>query len=61
MTGATAERFNKHMFFETQRRITVDRQHHPNYTNNPPGKLADAEIRFTDGSLDGLKAIGSGV
>ena len=30
----------------------------PNDTNNPPGKLADAEIQFTDGALDGLKLIG---
>lgn len=26
--------------------------------NNPPGKLADAELHFTDGPLDGLKLIG---
>jgi len=30
----------------------------PNDTNNPPGKLADAEIHFTDGPLEGLKLIG---
>jgi hypothetical protein len=30
----------------------------PNETNNPPGKLADAEIHFTDGVLAGLKLIG---
>ena len=30
----------------------------PNDTNNPPGKLADAELHFTDGPLDGLKLIG---
>jgi len=30
----------------------------PNDRNNPPGKLADAEIHFTDGPLDGLKLIG---
>ena len=29
--------------------------------NNPPGKLADAEIHFTDGPLDGLKLIGFGI
>jgi len=28
---------------------------------NPPGKLADAEIHFTDGPLDGLKLIGFGI
>ena len=27
-----------------------------NDKNNPPGKLADAEIHFTDGVLDGLEA-----
>ena len=29
-----------------------------NDTGNPPGKLADAELHFTDGPLDGLKLIG---
>src|SRR5437667_5954879 len=30
----------------------------PNEKHNPPGKLADAELHFTDGELDGLKLIG---
>jgi hypothetical protein len=30
----------------------------PNDRNNPPGKLADAELHFTEGVLDGLKLIG---
>ena len=30
----------------------------PNGKGNPPGKLADAELHFTDGELDGLKLIG---
>jgi hypothetical protein len=30
----------------------------PNDKGNPPGKLADAEIHFTDEPLDGLKLIG---
>jgi hypothetical protein len=30
----------------------------PNDRGNPPGKLADAEIHFTDGALDGLKLVG---
>jgi hypothetical protein len=30
----------------------------PNDNNNPPGKLADAELHFTEGVLDGLKLIG---
>ena len=29
-----------------------------NDTGNPPGKLADAELHFTSGPLDGLKLIG---
>ena len=33
----------------------------PNDTNNPPGKLADAEIHFTEGVLAGLKLIGFAV
>jgi hypothetical protein len=30
----------------------------PNDKGNPPGKLADAELHFTDGELDGMKLIG---
>ena len=30
----------------------------PNDKGNPPGKLADAELHFTDGPLNGLKLIG---
>ena len=30
----------------------------PNATGNPAGKLADAELHFTDGDLSGLKLIG---
>jgi hypothetical protein len=33
----------------------------PNDKNNPPGKLADAELHFTEGVLDGLKLIGFGL
>ena len=29
-----------------------------NDKSNPPGKLADAELHFTEGVLDGLKLIG---
>jgi hypothetical protein len=29
-----------------------------NDKNSPPGKLADAELHFTEGVLDGLKLIG---
>jgi hypothetical protein len=30
----------------------------PNEKGNPPGKLADAEVHFTEGVLEGLKLIG---
>src|SRR5207249_11871521 len=30
----------------------------PNDKANPPGKLADAELHFTNGALEGLKLIG---
>jgi len=30
----------------------------PNDRGNPPGKLADAELHFNEGPLDGLKLIG---
>jgi hypothetical protein len=30
----------------------------PNEKGNPPGKLAEAELHFIDGELDGLKLIG---
>ena len=33
----------------------------PNDKNNPPGKLAEAELHFTEGVLDGLKLIGFAV
>jgi hypothetical protein len=33
----------------------------PNEKNNPPGKLAEAELHFTEGALEGLKLIGFAV
>ena len=33
----------------------------PNDKGNPPGKLADAELHFSDGDLDGLKLLGFSV
>ena len=33
----------------------------PNEKGNPPGKLADAELHFTSGALEGLKLIGFSV
>jgi hypothetical protein len=30
----------------------------PNDRGNPPGKLADAELHFADGPLEGLKLMG---
>ena len=32
-----------------------------NDKGNPPGKLADAELQFTSGPLEGLKLIGFGI
>jgi hypothetical protein len=32
-----------------------------NDKGNPPGKLADAELHFGEGPLDGLKLIGFGI
>ncbi|MEQ1758242.1 MAG: hypothetical protein ABL986_07990 [Vicinamibacterales bacterium] len=32
-----------------------------NERSNPPGRLADAELHFTEGPLSGLKLIGFGV
>jgi len=32
-----------------------------NESGNPPGKLADAELHFSEGILDGLKLIGFAV
>jgi hypothetical protein len=33
----------------------------PNDKSNPPGKLAEAELHFTEGILEGLKLIGFAV
>lgn len=33
----------------------------PNEKGNPVGKLADAELHFTSGALEGLKLIGFGI
>ena len=33
----------------------------PNDKGNPPGKLADVELHFTEGELEGLKLIGFAV
>jgi hypothetical protein len=33
----------------------------PNDKGNPPGKLADAEVHFTEGDLAGLKLVGFAV
>jgi hypothetical protein len=33
----------------------------PNDKGNPPGKLADAELHFSDGDLEGLKLLGFAV
>ena len=33
----------------------------PNDKSNPAGKLADAELHFNGGPLDGLKLVGFGI
>ena len=33
----------------------------PNEKGNPPGRLADAELHFTSGPLEGLKLVGFAV
>jgi hypothetical protein len=33
----------------------------PNDKGNPPGKLADAELHFSEGELEGLKLVGFAV
>ena len=33
----------------------------PHESNTPPGKLADAELHFTDGPMHGLKLVGFAV
>jgi hypothetical protein len=50
---------------------TTDRSHRredkmtvkiiPNDKGNPPGKLADVELHFTSGPLEGMKLIGFAV
>src|SRR3989337_2051465 len=44
-----------------RRRVIVIVKITPNEKNNPPGKLADAELHFTEGVLEGLKLIGFSV
>src|SRR5437660_386913 len=41
--------------------INVTWKFTPNNGTNPPGKLADAELHFTDGPLEGLRLIGFSV
>jgi hypothetical protein len=38
--------------------MTVTIKITPNDRGNPPGKLADAEVHFNEGALEGLKLIG---
>jgi hypothetical protein len=38
--------------------MTVTIKITPNDKGNPPGKLADAEVHFSEGPLEGLKLIG---
>jgi hypothetical protein len=45
-----------HRIIAKERAMTVKIT--PNDKGNPPGKVAEAELHFTDGPLDGLKLIG---
>ena len=45
----------------TERNQTMMVKFSPNDRNNPPGKLADAELHFAEGLLDGMKLIGFGI
>jgi hypothetical protein len=41
--------------------MQIDVKITPNEKGTPAGKLADAELHFIDGELDGLKLIGFGI
>jgi hypothetical protein len=41
--------------------MTMTVKFFPNDKGNPPGKLADAELHFSGGPLDGLKLVGFGI
>jgi hypothetical protein len=41
--------------------VAVTIKINPNDKGNPPGKLAEAEVHFHDGPLEGLKLIGFSV
>jgi hypothetical protein len=43
---------------KTQGALNMTVKFFPNDKANPPGKLADAELHFSGGPLDGLKLIG---
>jgi hypothetical protein len=43
------------------RRNAMTIQFRPNDSGNPPGKLADAELHFSEEPLDGLKLVGFAV
>jgi hypothetical protein len=43
---------------KTQGALNMTVKFFPNDKGNPPGKLADAELHFSGGPLDGLKLIG---
>jgi hypothetical protein len=50
-----------HLANAARRRNAVVVRITPNDKNNPPGKLADAEVHFTEGELEGMKLIGFAV
>jgi hypothetical protein len=44
-----------------RRRSIMTVKFFPNDKGNPPGKLADAELHFNTGPLDGMKLVGFGI
>ena len=47
--------------YDSHDHLESDHQDRPNDKGNPPGKLGDAELHFSDGVLAGLKLIGFGI
>jgi hypothetical protein len=60
-TAAAGRRRWQHDCSTVVREDTMTIKFTPNDKGNPPGKLADAELHFSGGPLDGLKLIGFGV
>jgi hypothetical protein len=53
--------FTRPSNIQWRRKTTMTIKFFPNDKGNPPGKLADAELHFSGGPLDGLKLVGFAV